>query len=89
MTKAREAKDRIGAAYDRTDNRRRDHPDRVRQERAHRWRWNSQMERVLDIKSKDPATFATLDPTLKVAVGYYASEKAAAEAEGIDTDGPS
>ena len=61
---------------------------RKRQSRARTWRRDAQMEMLAMMKAKDPARYDTVPPELKIALGHYLTDKAAAQAEGVDTTPP-
>ena len=53
------------------------------------YKWNREYERVAEIKRTQPDKFDRLASSTKTGFGYYASQKAAAIAEGIDVSKPS
>ena len=61
---------------------------RKRASRARTWRPDAQMEMLAMMKAKNPARYDTVPSQLKIAFGHYCLDKAAAEAEGVDTTPP-
>lgn len=65
-----------------------DRAARKRSARADTWQYDPQLEALDTMKRTDSARYAAMSPNLKLALGFYARGKAAAEAEGVDTDPP-
>ena len=61
---------------------------RKRQSRARTWRRDAQMEILATMKAHLPERYDTVPAELKMALGHYLTDKAAAEAEGVDTTPP-
>ncbi len=55
---------------------------------ASTWRYNPQLEQLARMRDTRPADFDRMRPDVKVSLAYYERAKAAAVAEGIDTDPP-
>lgn len=65
-----------------------DRETRRRRSHAKTWRFSPQMEKLAQLKETDPEAYGRLRPNLHLRLGHYLIEKAAAEAEGIDTRDP-
>lgn len=66
-----------------------DTPDNKRNaRRATAWRHDQSLENAIRLRGSDPAAYDRLNPTTRIAVGYYESAKAAAQRAGIDTTTP-
>ncbi len=61
---------------------------RRRKLRAADFRFNADMEKLAQMRDEAPDRFDRLPPTSRTALGYYENSKAAAQAEGIETDRP-
>lgn len=61
---------------------------RKQQRRAASFRYDPRMERVAELREKEPAEYSKLPPDTKTSLGYYLNTKAAAEAEGLDVSAP-
>jgi hypothetical protein len=82
-----EAVANVVGAHDK--QRRRSRAERRDEARAKRWRHIPELERAIKLRDTDPAAYARLDATTKLSVGYYETDRAAAEAAGVDvTDDP-
>ncbi len=55
---------------------------------ASSWRHDAQMEAAAKLRDTRPADFDRMSPAVKTSLGYYERAKAAARAEGRDTDPP-
>lgn len=56
--------------------------------RAEAWRYDERLEEAKRLKEIDPSMYDNLSGDVKTALGYYENDKAAAQAEGIDTSNP-
>jgi len=65
----------------------RDKAQRKLESHARAWRHDPQMEALLVMKRDSPDRYDQQPANLKASLGYYLTEKEAAEAIGIDTGG--
>lgn len=61
--------------------------ERMQRDLASLFRYDAQAERMIRMRESNPAGFDALSAGLKMGLGYYESQKAAATACGIDTTG--
>jgi hypothetical protein len=52
------------------------------------FRWDAKLENLIAMREARPEAYDRLSGQLHMQVGYYENAKAAAQAEGIDTDPP-
>jgi len=60
-------------------------PEEVQQRlRAESWRYNPELEEAARLKADRPEIFERLAPTVRISLGFYQADKAAAKALGRD-----